>query len=175
MNKTAKRLLIPGYGIVDRQKAKAKVAAETAEKHGSLYAKFSPGVVGWIKLYEDGQLISKWGSGSVDGATAAVDQAGSKRLVRDTRQTYLTIEGPNVGVAVHLQGNNAVMVGAARRFAAQVNQLAARLGGAAHAQPASNTDVVNQLERLGKLRESGVLTESEFQAQKSALLPPKAT
>jgi len=31
-------------------------------------------------------------------------------------------------------------------------------------------DVVDRLERLGKLRDSGVLTEEEFQAQKSALL-----
>jgi hypothetical protein len=30
--------------------------------------------------------------------------------------------------------------------------------------------LIGQLERLGKLRESGVLTEDEFQEQKTALL-----
>ena len=35
---------------------------------------------------------------------------------------------------------------------------------------ASQDDVVGQLERLGKLREQGILTEDEFQAQKQKLL-----
>lgn len=39
------------------------------------------------------------------------------------------------------------------------------------AAPAVNTDdLINQLERLGKLRDSGVLTDAEFAAQKARLL-----
>lgn len=38
------------------------------------------------------------------------------------------------------------------------------------AAPAGDDDVVSKLERLAKLRDSGVLTEEEFQQQKQALL-----
>jgi hypothetical protein len=38
------------------------------------------------------------------------------------------------------------------------------------APAAAVDDVLAQLERLGKLRESGVLTEAEFSAQKARLL-----
>ena len=48
-------------------------------------------------------------------------------------------------------------------------------GGPTMAQPAAGPapaamDLLTQLERLGKLRETGVLTEDEFQAQKDRLL-----
>jgi hypothetical protein len=36
--------------------------------------------------------------------------------------------------------------------------------------PPAADDVIAQLERLGKLRDSGVLTEAEFSAQKARLL-----
>lgn len=36
--------------------------------------------------------------------------------------------------------------------------------------PAEDQDVLEQLERLGALRESGVLTEAEFAAQKARIL-----
>jgi putative oligomerization/nucleic acid binding protein len=35
---------------------------------------------------------------------------------------------------------------------------------------ASRDDVIGQLERLGKLREQGILSDEEFQAQKAKLL-----
>jgi hypothetical protein len=38
------------------------------------------------------------------------------------------------------------------------------------AAPAPQQDVVSQLERLGALRDQGVLTEEEFQAQKAKIL-----
>jgi hypothetical protein len=41
---------------------------------------------------------------------------------------------------------------------------------AATAAPADTSDLLNQLERLGQLRDSGVLTEDEFAAQKARLL-----
>lgn len=36
--------------------------------------------------------------------------------------------------------------------------------------PASTDELIGQLERLGKLRDSGVLTDAEFAAQKARLL-----
>jgi hypothetical protein len=40
----------------------------------------------------------------------------------------------------------------------------------APAAPADTNDLINQLERLGQLRDSGVLTDAEFAAQKARLL-----
>jgi hypothetical protein len=40
----------------------------------------------------------------------------------------------------------------------------------APAAPADTNDLINQLERLGQLRDSGVLTDAEFGAQKARLL-----
>jgi hypothetical protein len=102
MNDYLKRALIPGYGVkkmVDQRKANA---AAQEEAHGSLL--LHERVTG-IKVYADGTLVSKHGNGSIIGATARVDKSGSKRLVRDTRQTYLIIEGPHVGIAVHIAAN----------------------------------------------------------------------
>lgn len=41
---------------------------------------------------------------------------------------------------------------------------------AAAAPPADTDDMLNQLERLGKLRDAGVLTDEEFAAQKARIL-----
>jgi hypothetical protein len=47
----------------------------------------------------------------------------------------------------------------------------ARVAAAPHEPDLASMDIlIGQLERLGKLRESGVLTEDEFQEQKTALL-----
>lgn len=41
---------------------------------------------------------------------------------------------------------------------------------AAAAPPVDTDDMLNQLERLGKLRDAGVLTDEEFAAQKARIL-----
>lgn len=41
---------------------------------------------------------------------------------------------------------------------------------AAPAAPSGSDDVIAQLERLGRLRDDGVLTDAEFSAQKAKLL-----
>jgi Short C-terminal domain/Protein of unknown function (DUF2510) len=130
-------------------------------------AKFSPGFSS-IKLYGD-RIESKWGSGSIAGATARVDATGSKRLVRDTRQLFLTIEGPDISVAVKVGSNNALVHKAAREFAAKVNSKAMQLRQRAEVNT-PQVDVLEQLERLGRLRDSGVITEDEFASQKARLL-----
>jgi hypothetical protein len=59
---------------------------------------------------------------------------------------------------------------------AAADQLAAQQAAQAQAAPPppapaeSEDDVLSQLERLGKLKDQGILTDEEFQAQKSKLL-----
>ncbi len=131
-----------------------------------------------IKLFADGRIVYHDQVGSIVGASARVDASGSKRVFRDTREVFLMIEGPRVSIAAPLGSKGHLLQTQARKFAAKVNELAMRLGesSAAPTMPptqgaTSNADaVLDRLERLGKLRDSGVLTEDEFQAQKSALL-----
>lgn len=57
---------------------------------------------------------------------------------------------------------------AAMQAAAQ--QAAAQQAAYAPPAPAAEGDVIAQLQQLGQLRDSGVLTEAEFEAQKARLL-----
>lgn len=133
-------------------------------------AKFSPGFRS-IKLYADGQIEYQGKTGSVVGATARVDASGSKRIFRDTREVFLIIEGPSVSIAAALANKNHLVRTAAQKFAASVNRVAMQLApSSGPSGPSASGSVIDDLERLGKLRDSGVLTEEEFQAQKSALL-----
>lgn len=84
-----------------------------------------------IKLYGD-RVESRWGSGSIAGATAHVDSTGNKGLLRDSRQSFLTIEGPDVNVVVKV-GNSATVQRLARSFAAKLNSNAMRLAHEAQA------------------------------------------
>ncbi len=62
--------------------------------------------------------------------------------------------------------------GVARRQQAAANRAAATTSRRAHAAPGMLTDeVVDQLKKLGELRDAGVLTEKEFSAKKAKLLP----
>jgi hypothetical protein len=50
----------------------------------------------------------------------------------------------------------------AREFVAKVNMYVARLGSTETEAPAPATDTLGQLERLGALRDSGILTDEEL-------------
>ena len=151
-------------------------------------AVFAPSIRS-IKVYESGRIEYQKKSGSIIGATARVDSSGTQRGLRDTRRVVLTIEGPRVAIAAELPAAALRVHRDARKFAATVNEMAMRLAGLTpHAEPApvgnpnqAQTDpsptgpprtaeLLDLLERLGKLRSSGVLTEEEFQAQKARLL-----
>jgi hypothetical protein len=110
---------------------------------GKVIAKFSPGVTA-IRLLESGEIV------------------------------YLMIEGPNVSIAAKISGNTAFVIKAIRRFVAAINQWsqAHLVSQQVNRVPVSSggSDVLERLERLGKLRASGVLTEDEFLAQKAAIL-----
>lgn len=62
------------------------------------------------------------GTGSAIGAVARVDRSGAKHVIRDTRQSYLTIEGPNVSIAANIASNSGLVVTSARKLAVAVNQ-----------------------------------------------------
>jgi hypothetical protein len=80
-----------------------------------------------IKIYADGRITYKKDSGSIIGATARVDSSGSKRVFRDTREVFLIIEGPDVGMAISLASKGHSNQKHAQQFAATINSLAARL------------------------------------------------
>jgi hypothetical protein len=155
---------------------------------------FSPSIRS-INLYRGGRIEYRGKSGSILGATARVDSFGSKVRLRDTRQVVLRIDGPRVTIAAELPAAALGVHRHARAFAATVNEMAMELAdptprphAAPHAQPAPlaeptpapttestpssplTAELLDLLERLGKLRDSGVLTEDEFQAQKAGLL-----
>jgi len=160
----------------DARQAKADAKAEQEARRGALVAKFSPGITA-IRVYADGSVEWKGhGGGSIIGATARVDQSGSQRILRDTRQTYLTIEGPKVAIAAKLASNSGGVVASARKFAAQVNGLAQQFGGPAAAAPqpapaaAPADSIPDQIAKLAGLRDAGVLTVEEFEAKKKELL-----
>ena len=129
-------------------------------------AKFGP-----IKLYGD-RIESRLGSGPIIGATARVDASGSKRLFRDTRQTFLTIEGPDISIVMKQSGNYVATTRAMRAFAAKVNSAAMRLGPPSEptADASPVVDPVEQIRRLGELRDQGLLSPEEFEAKKTELL-----
>jgi hypothetical protein len=152
-----------------------------------------------IKLYADGRIDYQGKSGSVIGATARIDRSGEKHGLRDTRKAVLRIDGPQVAIAAPLPPASIQFNRRAEAFVAMVNEISNGVGETAAVQPApsppgtidhsmqangsplgaadphgpdlASMDVlIGQLERLGKLRDSGVLTEDEFQEQKTALL-----
>lgn len=135
-----------------------------------------------IKLYRDGRITYQGQSGSVVGTTASVDSSGSKDGPDgDTREVVLRIEGPTITIAASLPINGVQAKKHARQFAALINEMAMELGATNPTRPTRpeprlppsatwKAEVLEQLERLGRLRDSGVLTEDEFQAQKAGLL-----
>ena len=96
-------------------------------------AKYAPGLRS-IKLYRDGRIEYRGHTGSVVGAAPGVDATGSKRLIRDTREVFLTIEGPSVGISAPLSSKGHLAQTQARKFAAKVNETAMQLGHAATAR-----------------------------------------
>ena len=157
-------------------------------------AVFAPSIRS-IKVYPSGRIEYQKKSGSILGATARVDSSGSKQRLRDTRRVVLRIDGPRVDISAVLPAGAFRVHEKAREFAATVNEMAMRLadptrltGPTPRATPTPvvdprpaqagpwppssppTEDLLDYLERLGRLRDSGVLTEDEFQAQKARLL-----
>jgi hypothetical protein len=86
--------------------------------------------------------------------TAAV--AGTAQATRNVVNRHAAKRN----VAAYTEAEQAAYMGNAQQVQAAPPQAA----------PAPQQDVVSQLERLGALRDQGVLTEEEFQAQKAKIL-----
>jgi Short C-terminal domain len=130
-----------------------------------------------IKLYRDGTIESGSERGSVVAATARVDQTGGvasrgrhNRWVQDMRQTFLTIEGPGVAISVKIS-NDKRPVEKARKFAATINSVAQQLASADGEHPALDAATIpDQIKKLAELRETGILSDDEFETKKRELL-----
>jgi hypothetical protein len=93
------------------------------------------------------------------------------RKKKDSRELYLLIQADSG--ASGLFEVNPDKGKKAREFAAKVNARARSqrpASGAAVASTPTEPDVADQLRKLGELRDSGVLTEDEFNAKKAQLL-----
>ena len=143
---------------------------------GPTVASWSQPRLGTYSLYADGTIerecFTPSGrevvSESVAGARASVAQRGGRMLLRDTRQWFLTIAGPQVAIVVRIE-NYVNVAASVLRFAEAVNELAGRLpAGATEEHGAAAIPV--QLRRLAELHDSGVLTDEEFEAKKAQLL-----
>jgi hypothetical protein len=143
---------------------------------GTPATEWSQAGIGTYRVYADGTILREvWtpagkevATGSIVGASARVEQFGARMLFRDSRRAFLTIQGPQVAISVEI--NNYVNVAAGvRRFAAQVNELAQRLASATAAS-STGPSVPDQIGRLAKLRDDGILTDDEFEQAKKRLL-----
>jgi hypothetical protein len=145
-------------------------------ERGPATATWSQPGLGTYSLYADGTIerecLTPSGrevvSESVAGATARVSRRGGRMLFRDTRQWFLTIEGPRAAIVVRIE-NYVNVAASVRHFAEAVNELASRLP----VPPAEEGDAEatpEQLRRLAELHDSGVLTDEEFEAKKAQLL-----
>jgi hypothetical protein len=129
-----------------------------------------------FRLYADGTLVrERWTPAgqevlkdSIIGATARVERAGARMLLRDTRQAFLVIQGPRVALTVEI--DNYVNVAASvRRFAEQINRVAQTLGpGTPGASP--DLSIAVQVRKLSELHDQGVLTDAEFAQAKTRLV-----
>jgi hypothetical protein len=94
----------------------------------------------------------------------------AKKETVDSRELYFILEHPEWGAVIKVHPEFGEVV---RTIAVGVNQAARRLAlvgpDAAPPSPAPR-DALDQLHKLGQLRDSGVLTEEEFAAQKAKLL-----
>jgi len=135
----------------------------------------------------DGVIASQFGGGPVAGARATVDTAGqlTRRITAtrlalvgplalglqkniDGRELYLLIEGQGWGISVPVPATRGAE---ARAFAVRINAAST----AATSPPTATTqrpgdDAVDQIRRLGELRDAGLLTDEEFEAKKTELL-----
>jgi hypothetical protein len=136
---------------------------------------------------KDGRIESAQGGGPVGGARATVDAAGqltaritATRLVLtgplalglrkkvDNRELYLMVEG--VGWAISVAADPAQGANA-RAFAAKINAAASAAGPSDEAAVVGSTvDIPDQIRKLGELRDTGLLTDEEFERKKAELV-----
>jgi hypothetical protein len=146
-----------------------------------------------IRLHDD-RIESRWGSGPLAGAHASVETQGdierritATRLVltgplalafrkkKDHRELQILIEGRGFAI---IRPVPKIMERKARQFAANVNAETAKATALEAASQASGTapepSHLDRLEQLVRLRDSGALTDAEFDAEKVKLLASRS-
>jgi hypothetical protein len=131
-------------------------------------------VVHWTKKKTEsvslaGVQVELQVSGNVNRVRAA--GGASANLRYDDRKLFLAVTGTDGAFVVKLLLTQAEEN--ARRFATQVTSLAMKSPLPTESRSSSNQtspDAVDQIARLGDLRDKGLLTEAEFQAKKQELL-----
>ena len=96
------------------------------------------------------------------------------RKKKDTRELYLLVEGEGWAISVPVDPKKGAE---ARGFAARINaaassQAAPAAAGAPAAAPSAPapSDALEQIRKLGELKDAGLLTDEEFDAKKAELL-----
>lgn len=135
---------------------------------------------------ENGRLVTPKDSYPLAGARAVVETGGqiekrvtATRLIltgpfalglrkkNDSRTLYLLVEGDGWAVTEQLKPR---MEAQARSFAAQLNAIASSLRPTGDSAASDGGDPLEALQRLGELRDQGVITADEFDTKKAELL-----
>jgi Short C-terminal domain len=141
-----------------------------------------------VQITDEGQVVNRRTKESVplSGARATVETAGQldKRVTatrlmltgplalglrkkKDNRKLFLTIEGEGAGFVVEVHPN---LERKARQFATRINAAASSPMASPPTQATPTDDPVEQIRKLGELREQGLLTPEEFETKKADLL-----
>lgn len=91
----------------------------------------------------------------------------AKTQTHDFREVYLLVEGPGWAYGTKVAPAVGLEV---RRFAQEINVAARQLQASDGVDQPASEDRLSQLERLGELHATGVLTDVEFQTEKSRIL-----
>lgn len=183
-----------------RSDAKAAKASAAAARDAPTTDLLAPVVVGRgpVVKFEgvelrDGMIFGPGGSGPIVGAVATLDTAGqiearftATRLAlmgpfalafkkkKDKRELFLVIEGQGFSIVQEVPRKREQQ---ARVFVARINGLGRTIVPAAPPAPpapaaaaGTSKSIGEQLRELAELRDSGILTDDEFQAQKVRLL-----
>jgi hypothetical protein len=115
--------------------------------------------------------LTRMALGSVLPGTALIPGlAFQKRSTHDDRQLFFIVEQSDWNHISALDPRSAD-ISEMRQVAMSLNAVARRLRTAAEGPtPDARDRTMEQLERLGKLRESGVLSKAEFEEKKAKLL-----
>jgi type IV secretory pathway protease TraF len=156
----------PRLAAINAQDQRIKVWQVTAGVRASVE------VAGSISVTRGRNLAAKAVGGAV--VPGGVFLFGNAReTAHDNRELFLIVEGPDWAHTHAVDPSAGVN---ARRFAQAINLAARKLEPAADRRPAPPAkmegDVIERLERLTTLRDSGALTAEEFETQKRAVLRP---
>jgi hypothetical protein len=100
------------------------------------------------------------------GPLGAVLFGNAREKIHDGRELYLVLSDPAWSIVIPVHPD---LGQETRAFAQAIGRVATSLGPTAPAA-SQRDDLFDQLEHLGRLRDSGILTEEEFSTQKAGLL-----